>query len=119
MFGSIDEWFYKSLLGINAASPAFKKITVKPQPQTTADLTWAKGSYQSISGTISSDWKIENKIFSLSVSIPVNTTAEIWVASMENDTVIETSDSTLKRSRFERGYSIFEVGSGSYRFEVR
>ena len=119
MFGSIDEWFYKSLLGINAASPAFKKITVKPQPQPTAGLTWAKGSYQSVMGLISSDWKIENNKLGLAVSIPVNTTAEIWVASMENDTVIETSDSTLKRSRFEKGYSVFEVGSGSYRFEVR
>jgi alpha-L-rhamnosidase len=50
MFGSISEWFYRSLLGINALAPGFEKIQIKPQPA--GDLTWAKGSYQSIRGTI-------------------------------------------------------------------
>jgi alpha-L-rhamnosidase len=55
MFGSVDEWFYKSILGINAAAPGFEKIIIKPQP--VKELTWAKGTYQSIRGIISSDWK--------------------------------------------------------------
>ena len=69
MFGTVDEWFYRSLLGINAAAPGFKKIIIKPQPA--GDLTWAKGSYASISGTIVSDWKIENNTFTLKASIPL------------------------------------------------
>lgn len=32
MFGSVSEWFYRSLSGINAAAPGFEKITIKPQP---------------------------------------------------------------------------------------
>lgn len=55
MFGSISEWFYRSLLGINAASPGFEKIIIKPQPA--GDLIWAKGSYHSVRGQIISDWK--------------------------------------------------------------
>ena len=50
MFGSVDEWFYRSLLGINAAAPGFKKIIIKPQPA--GDLTWAKGSYNSVRGKL-------------------------------------------------------------------
>jgi alpha-L-rhamnosidase len=42
MFGSIGEWFYRSLLGINPAAPGFKKIIIKPQPA--GDLTFARGS---------------------------------------------------------------------------
>jgi len=52
-------------LGINAAAPGFEKIIIKPQP--VKDLRWAKGSYQSIRGKISSDWKIDGKILWLNV----------------------------------------------------
>ncbi|MEO5583241.1 MAG: family 78 glycoside hydrolase catalytic domain, partial [Saprospiraceae bacterium] len=58
MFGSVDEWFYRSILGINAADPGFKKILIKPQVP--ADLTWAKGSYQCMYGLIRVDWKKSN-----------------------------------------------------------
>ena len=48
MFGSVDEWFYRSLLGINGTSPGFETVDIKPQPA--GDLTWAKGSYRSVRG---------------------------------------------------------------------
>ncbi|TAG22133.1 MAG: alpha-L-rhamnosidase [Cytophagia bacterium] len=137
MFGSIDEWFYRSLLGINALEAGFKKIQIKPQ--VVEDLTWAKGSYQSVYGEIGSDWKRENGQFVLNVTIPVNTTAEVWVPSGENDAVVplsvplsvssQTTESKLSVKtqttaqttaiRFEKGYSVFAVGSGSYRFVAK
>ena len=57
MFGSISEWFYKSLLGINARAPGFTKFEIKPQPA--GDLTWAKGYYDAMVGRIVSDWHTE------------------------------------------------------------
>ena len=45
MFGSVSEWFFRSLLGINPGAPGFRRIILKPQPA--GDLTWAKGTYQS------------------------------------------------------------------------
>ncbi len=118
MFGSIDEWFYKSLLGINAAAPGFKKIIIKPQP---SSLTWAKGFYQSICGTIKSDWRKSDSTFLLQVTIPVNTTAEIWLPAKENNTVTESgkiidSSSAIKLLRYSNGYAVFSVGSGDYNF---
>ncbi|MEP7230292.1 MAG: family 78 glycoside hydrolase catalytic domain [Ginsengibacter sp.] len=112
MFGSIDEWFYRSLLGINSAAPAFEKIIIKPQPA--GDLTWAKGSYHSIKGEIVSDWKIEGKEFSLHVVIPGNTTATIFIPSNENSAVTEKGRPVS--TRFEDGYRVFETGSGDYSF---
>lgn len=120
MFGSIDEWFYRSLLGINPAAPGFKKIIIKPQPS--GDLTWAKGSYSSVSGKIVSDWKIENKKFRLNVSIPVNTRAEVWILNdgksvvTENGKPVSTRDE-LKILKFAHGYVVVELGSGDYSFE--
>ncbi|MEP7321157.1 MAG: family 78 glycoside hydrolase catalytic domain [Saprospiraceae bacterium] len=116
MFGSVDEWFYRSILGINAADPGFKKIMIKPQ--VAGDLTWAKGSYQSIYGLISMDWKKSNGSSSYKISIPANTIAEIWLPSNENSTVIEDQDPNLTKIKYEKGYSVYNVGSGSYNFRV-
>jgi len=121
MFGSIDEWFYKSVLGINAASPGFEKIVIKPQPM--KDLAWAKGTYQSVRGLISSDWKRDADKFLLKVSIPANTTAEVWLPSKENRPIAENGKlineiEVPKLLRYENGYAVIVVGSGDYLFSA-
>ncbi len=120
MFGSVDEWFYRSLLGINAAAPGYKKIIIKPQP---AELSWAKGSYRSVQGLIKSEWKKEADSFKLQVSIPANTTAEIWLPAKENVIITEagkniTASSEIKLLRTENGYAVIAAGSGEYNFAV-
>ena len=120
MFGSIDEWFYRSLLGINPAAPGFTKIIIKPQPA--GDLTWAKGSYQSVNGKIGSDWKVENERLLLKVSIPANTHAEVWILSKGLNEITEggktiNSNADMKILRFVDGYTVIEIGSGEYSFE--
>jgi alpha-L-rhamnosidase len=101
------------LLGINPASPGFEKIIIKPQPA--GDLTWTKGSYQSVKGKISSEWKIENAKYSLSVSIPANTTAEVWIRSKENSPINE-GGKEVTGVRYENGYAVIKMGSGMYSF---
>ena len=118
MFGSVDEWFYKSLLGINAAAPGFEKIIVKPQP---AGLTWAKGHYQSIRGTIRSEWKKENGKFELNVTIPPNTTAEVFLPSKDGQVITEGGKKLgdeIKNEGLIKGYTKLVIGSGEYRFVV-
>jgi alpha-L-rhamnosidase len=116
MFGSISEWFYRSLLGINPASPAFEKILIKPQPA--GDLTWAKGSYTSVRGVIESDWKKSNDQFELKVSIPANTSAEIWIKSKENGRIVESGKAldAAFQLKYIQGYAVVNIGSGSYHF---
>lgn len=115
MFGSISEWFYRSLLGINPAAPGFSKVIIKPQPA--GDLTWAKGAYQSVNGKIESEWKIQGNSFSLRVSVPANVQAEVWVKCKENGRVTENGVA-LSGLKYRDGYAVVEVGSGEYRFET-
>ncbi|PWT96437.1 MAG: alpha-L-rhamnosidase [Bacteroidetes bacterium] len=110
MFGAIDEWFYRSLLGINSETPAFEKIIIKPQP--VKGVSWAKGSYESVRGTILSEWKKQGSGFTLHVVIPPNTTATIYVPS-KNKLEVVGSKSDVK---FEKGYTIIVLGSGDYFF---
>ncbi|MDX2049304.1 MAG: family 78 glycoside hydrolase catalytic domain, partial [Chitinophagaceae bacterium] len=122
MFGSIDEWFYKSLLGINEAAPGFKKIVFKPQP--VKEMTWAKGKYKSVYGDIVSDWKKEKNTFILHVEAPVNTVAEVWLPAAENNIITENGKpikdiNDVKLLRYQKGYAVLSVGSGTYSFMVK
>ena len=56
MFGSVSEWFYKWLGGIepDPLNPGFKKFTISPSLP--SDLSFVKCSYQSPYGNIKSDW---------------------------------------------------------------
>ncbi|MEO8764501.1 MAG: family 78 glycoside hydrolase catalytic domain [Ginsengibacter sp.] len=121
MFGSLCEWFYRSLLGINAGAPGFKKIIIKPQPA--GNLTSAKGSYNSIHGRIASSWQIGGNQFQLDVEIPANTTAVIWVPIGNNEKITESGkpmqeSSGLKLLRVEDKYAVIETGSGNYHFKT-
>ena len=113
MFGSIDEWFYRSLLGINAAAPGFKKIIIKPQPA--GGISFAKGSYQSVMGVIKSDWKKEADKFTLQVSIPANTSATVFITAKQGATIMENGKA-VNVIRYEKGYAVVETGSGDYVF---
>jgi alpha-L-rhamnosidase len=75
--GSVCEWIYRNVLGINpdAERPGYEHFTIHPRPGGT--LTWAKGSYNSIRGEIASSWKTADGKFILTVKIPANTTATI------------------------------------------
>ena len=116
MFGSVGEWMYQSVLGINAGAPAFRKIILRPQPA--GDLTFASGSYESLWGTIESSWKRENNRFSYDVAIPHGTTAEVWLPAgnvTENGKAITDSEE-IRFLRNEKSFQIFEVKSGKYAF---
>lgn len=117
MFGSIDEWFYRSLAGINPGSAGFKKIIIKPQ--SAGDLTWAKGSYESVRGTITSEWKIIENKFHLDVSIPANTTGEIWIPAIRRGHILVEGRSISESKNFKwitatGDFEVYELMPGKY-----
>lgn len=120
MFGSITEWYYRSILGINSTAPGFASFEIKPQPA--GDLTWAKGYYNAIVGRIISDWKIDGTHFFLKVTVPANSQATIFVPSLPQRAVWEggqpyEKSMGLKFIRYADGYAVFQAGSGNYSFE--
>ncbi len=78
-YGAIGDWMYTTISGIrhDAAKPGYKHIIIKPQPNN--GLTYAKADFESLYGKISSSWKIENGEISISITIPPNTTASLFL----------------------------------------
>lgn len=117
--GAVGEWMYRSILGINTDSPGYKHFTIKPIIG--GSLTWAKGSYHSIAGKISVDWKAGKDEFKLNVQIPANTTATVYLpagkAVRENGQNISANKNFRVLEANSEGTSLL-VQSGDYQFSV-
>ncbi|UCF15135.1 MAG: family 78 glycoside hydrolase catalytic domain [Phycisphaerales bacterium] len=117
-FGSVGRWLFDTVAGIDTDGPGFKKIIIRPRP---GDITYARASYESINGTIVSDWKLEGKAFRLKITIPANTTATVHIPARNTDGVTEggrpaTESPAVRFLRMDDGAAVFAVGSGDYEF---
>ncbi|PZF86761.1 alpha-galactosidase [Jiangella anatolica] len=114
ILAQIEEWFNAGLAGIDAAdgSVAYDELVIKPKP--VGDLTWVEGSYETPHGTASSSWTRAQHRFELTVTVPTNTTAEVWVPSDGMRVVRDPSRATFLRS--EDGFSVYSVPSGTFTF---
>jgi len=121
MFGHISAWFYQVLGGIRLDPDAvgFKRFVIKPQ--LLGDVRWAKAEYESMYGTIRSNWEIRGGRFILKIAVPVNTTATVYVPCDPQKAIAEGPDvihvgEHARFLRFEKGCVVFEVESGTYEF---
>jgi len=115
-------WFYQGLAGIcpDESGPGFKKIIIKPA--IVGDLTWVKCGYDSIHGRIVSNWKRDGDKLTMEVTIPINTTATVYVPANDAAGVTESNKPAAKAAgvkflRMENRAAVYELGSGSYRFQ--
>jgi alpha-L-rhamnosidase len=123
MFGSVGEWFYKALAGIQPAPDAvgFDQIIIRPQP--VGDLTWVNASVDSVRGRIASAWERTAGRLRLRVTIPANATALVHVPATEVARITESGCLAPKAPgvtfvRMEGNAAVFAVGSGDYDFRV-
>ncbi|XMN05068.1 alpha-L-rhamnosidase [Streptomyces griseobrunneus] len=112
-YGSVGEWMYAHIAGIVPAAPGFRKVTVRPRPG--GGVTRARGAFQARYGTVATEWAAERGRFRLAVSLPVNTTAEVWIPAATAGAV---THSGARHLRMEDGCAVFAVGSGDHRFTV-
>jgi alpha-L-rhamnosidase len=121
MFGTVVEWFYKYLAGIRPLSPGFKTVMIKPP--LFGDLKNASATVHTIRGAVSVEWnKKPGGIFQMKISIPVNTTAEVYVPCKKDSKICEGGKPVkdaegIRFLRREYGYGVYSVSSGKYLFE--
>jgi len=121
MFGSVSEWFYKALAGIEPASEAVGFDQIQIKPQVVADLGWVKAGYDSVRGKVQSEWERTGKQFKLRVRVPVGARATVFVPATELAAVRETGRRLgeapgVELLRFEDTCAVVRVGSGQYEF---
>ncbi len=123
-FGAVGQWIYMHLGGIDLdnVKPGFKHVNIAPKPS--ERLTSAKASYAGVHGKIEVAWQVKDDVFELSASLPANTTGTVRLPGVALESVSEnglagTNHPDLRNLRAEGDDALFEIGSGSYRFEAR
>lgn len=76
-YGCVGEWLYRSVAGLAPGSPGYGHIVVKPFVG--GGLTWASGSLATVHGLLASRWEVSGDKLSLALTVPPNTTAEVWM----------------------------------------
>ncbi len=119
--GSVGEWLYTSVGGIDLDPdrPGYKHIVMHPQPG--GGLTFARATLDSLYGKIVSDWAVDADTFRYHIEVPVNTVATVYIPARDASQVREADAFAAARPgikflRMEQNCAVYEVGSGSYRF---
>ena len=124
MFGSVVQWFVNAVAGIRPAADAvgFDRIIIRPE--LVGNLTWARASYNSVRGKITSEWHVDGERLYLQIEIPAGTTATIFVPNRnERNVKINGKKSGecegVRFLRYKNKRAVYKVGSGKYQFVSR
>lgn len=117
-YGAIGDWMYRTVAGLQEASPGYKNITIAPQPG--GKLTRASAELKTIYGPAKSSWKTENGIFKMDIVVPANTTATVTLPQAAGKKVTEQAkDIAQQKFKTENRNKdlALTLGSGTYHFE--
>lgn len=133
-YGAVAEWLFTTVAGIDAdpGNPGYKHILLSPSPDNRAQLpkgqkrmTWAKATYGSPYGDISSAWTVEGEgSVTYRFTIPANTTATLILPLpsanckiTESGRDVEKADGVSEFTKDGR-QAMMELQSGKYVFRV-
>jgi alpha-L-rhamnosidase len=113
-FGSVGEYLYRFVAGIDTDGPGFRRITIAPQPR--SGLTSARARFNSPAGEISSAWEVAAGQLRLDVTIPPNTWASVRLPTGDPSSV--RLDGQPRSGGTTPDAVTIELGSGTYHFEA-
>jgi alpha-L-rhamnosidase len=117
-FGSIEEFFYRSLCGIAPAEPGYSRVEVRPRLPDGLDS--AAATVETVRGPVESAWERTGGAVRLDVGIPGNAVGEVYVPADEGDVTIEggmAAGDPTQVGTFSGG-SVWEVPPGDWIFEA-
>lgn len=126
-FGAVCEWMFRTLAGIDSEGPGFGQIIIRPMPPAPGSnaqhdpIHWVNASYDSIVGRIVSQWRVEGSRFELSVTIPANAQATVFVPARDATSVTEGgrplgASSGVSLVGMQGDRAVVRVTAGSYHF---
>ena len=124
MLGHLMEWLFSGLGGIRQQEDSFgfKHIVIKPEP--VGDVREANASYESPYGRIVSDWKDNEKEFTIRGEVPANSRASVYLPSADAAQITESGIRLqdipgIEYRKEGNKYTVITVGSGIYTFHAK
>lgn len=122
-YGSIVEWMYRNVAGINPVEdqPGFRHVRLAPQPD--YRLKYAKVKLDSAAGLYESQWELtEDGQLTFKFVIPFNATATVELpdAALENVLLNGSSLNDVGVSASQSGEKVLvELNSGTWEFSYK
>lgn len=114
-YGSIGDWMYRKIAGINQTEPGYRKFLVRPM--FVKGIDEVEASLESPYGKIVSAWSCKNKKIHVRVEVPPNTSAVIYLP--EKAGVLEVgsgiheyeyaTETSLRMDRFSMDSNLGEI----------
>ena len=118
--GALGEWMYDAIGGIalDPEAPAGRHVLVRPRPG--AHLTDARASFASLYGAIESHWSLAGRTFRLELTIPVGSSATVWMPYPGAVQVTSLGRKNIDLAPVTRRAEgdVVQVGSGHHEFVV-
>ncbi|WP_020607606.1 alpha-L-rhamnosidase [Spirosoma spitsbergense] len=119
-FGSVNEWLFENAAGIKVGKPGYRTFIIRPEIAGTG-INAVDATYHSINGPIKTAWKKTGKMTALTVTVPANTKATVFIPVTHSGEILESnkpleSGSSIRMIERSNGYQSVEVGSGTYQF---
>ena len=117
-FGSVLAWVYRSVTGIDTSitGPGYHEIVIHPLLD--ASMTHAKGEYDSAYGHIVSSWEgTPSGPFSLNLTIPANTSAQVFLPVIPHTHVMLVGQPAKTQRASDS--NLIRLASGTYKLEVK
>lgn len=136
MNNAIPEWICGNLAGITNINPGFEKISIRPTSAISYVPVMVSYSLETVRGNVISHWTKSSNKYSLRVTIPVNSTAKVFIPTfgLSGVTISEGGKALWKNGSVvgkvngvsyygldgvypsDNNYIVLDVGSGTYSF---
>ena len=119
MFGEVNAWFFKALGGIkpDPEQPGFKNVIL--QPNFVTGLTYTTVKHQSPYGEIVSKWERKKKDIIYAVTIPANSSADLYLPEQVQVKKITLADGKTNLSLQKNTGNGYHLQAGSYIFDLK
>jgi len=85
--GAVADWLHRTVGGLGAAEPGYRKLAICPQPG--GGLRYARVRHQTPYGEAACGWELGDRELTVSVRVPPNTTAAVTLPGREAEGVLE------------------------------
>ena len=124
-YGSVQEWMYRYMAGIETDGVAFRNILLQPRVDTRTDdelpdgqqrMKWVRCSYNSVAGLIESNWSNEDG-FVYECRVPEGSSAKLLLPVFTDRVVVNGVEHSFGDFEKQNGCAVINLGAGSYVFE--
>jgi alpha-L-rhamnosidase len=120
-YGAIGDWLYRVAAGLQEAAPGYKEIVVKPHSG--GGFTHMEAELMTPYGKAGSEWKIQDNQIFMNVTVPVNTSATVYLPAISANNITESGNplksvKEISITGIEENYVVVKIGSGSYSFTI-